>query len=100
LKAEAQRPVAGQIIPARTEAPPLVPEPLAKNRKCGTKAPRKTGMWQAPHHTSVRGRRRGSAKAVADWVLFNVEPRASDKLLLMIRQSFKVGRYSPSTKME
>jgi hypothetical protein len=37
---------------------------------------------------------------VADLVLLEVEAWASDKLPLAIRQSFKDGRYSPSTGME
>jgi hypothetical protein len=37
---------------------------------------------------------------MADWVLENVEVRGSDELLLIVRQSFKDGRYSPSTRME
>jgi hypothetical protein len=32
--------------------------------------------------------------------LGNVETRTSNELLLIIRQSFKDGRYSPSTRME
>jgi hypothetical protein len=39
-------------------------------------------------------------KALADSVLLEVEVGASDKLPLMSRQSFKDGRYSPSTKIE
>jgi hypothetical protein len=39
-------------------------------------------------------------KVVAEWVLANVEARVSDELSLAIRQSFKGGRYSPSTGME
>jgi hypothetical protein len=37
---------------------------------------------------------------VANSTLLDVEARASDKLPLTIRQSFKDGRYSPSTGME
>jgi hypothetical protein len=37
---------------------------------------------------------------VANLTLLDVEARASDKLPLTIRQSFKDGRYSPSTGME
>jgi hypothetical protein len=39
-------------------------------------------------------------KVVANSTLLAVEAGASDELLLMIRQSSKDGRYSPSTRME
>jgi hypothetical protein len=39
-------------------------------------------------------------KAVANRVLENVEAGASTELPLIIRQSFKDGRYSPSTGMQ
>jgi hypothetical protein len=39
-------------------------------------------------------------KAMADRVLLDVEAGASDELPLMIKQSFKDGRYSPSTGMD
>jgi hypothetical protein len=42
---------------------------------------------------------RGSAKAIADRVFLDVEAEAFDELPLLIRQSFKDGRYSPSTGM-
>jgi hypothetical protein len=42
-KAEARWPIAGQIVPARVEALPLIPAPSAKKGKWGAKAPRKTG---------------------------------------------------------
>jgi hypothetical protein len=38
--------------------------------------------------------------AMADRVVLDVETGTSDKLPLMIRQSFKDGRYSPLTGME
>jgi hypothetical protein len=37
---------------------------------------------------------------VADLVLLEVETGASNELPLVIRQFFKDGRYSPSTRME
>jgi hypothetical protein len=80
---------------AHAEAPPP-----AKKKNHGIKAPRKTSTRQAPCYTSVRGRRRGSTKAMPDRVLLNIEVGGSDKLPLMIRQSFKDGRYSPSIGME
>jgi hypothetical protein len=49
---------------------------------------------------SVRGHGQGSLKAMPDRVLANVEVRASDELLLVVRQSFKDVRYSPLTGME
>jgi hypothetical protein len=39
-------------------------------------------------------------KVVADSLLVDVEAGASDELPLLIKQSFRDGRYSPSTKME
>jgi hypothetical protein len=56
-------------------------------------------MW-APRSASVRGCRRKSMKVVADSLLVDVEAGASDELPLLIKQSFRDGRYSPSTKME
>jgi hypothetical protein len=52
---------------------------------------KESGARRAPHSTSVRGHRRGSAKAMADWVLLDIEVGASNELPLMIRQSFKDG---------
>jgi hypothetical protein len=37
---------------------------------------------------------------IADRVLLDVEAGDSDELPLLVRQSFKDGRYSPSTGME
>jgi hypothetical protein len=37
---------------------------------------------------------------IADRVLLDVEAGDSDELPLLVRQSFKDGRYSPSTRME
>jgi hypothetical protein len=54
----------------------------------------------APRSASVRGRGRKFVKAVADLVLLEVEVGACDELLLVIRQSFKDGRYSPLIGME
>jgi hypothetical protein len=54
----------------------------------------------APCSASVRGRGRKFAKAVADLVLLEVEAGAYDELLLVIRQTFKDGRYSPLIGME
>jgi hypothetical protein len=39
-------------------------------------------------------------KAMADQALVDVGVGTSDELLLALRQSFKDGRYSPSTGME
>jgi hypothetical protein len=100
LKAEARRPVAGQVIPACTEAPSLVPVPPARKGERSAKAPRKTGMQPAPCFVSVRGHGWKSLKVVTERVLVNVEAGASDVLPLAIRQSFKDGQYSPSTGME
>jgi hypothetical protein len=92
--------MARQVIHARVEASPLVLVAPADRRKCGTKASLKTSARWAPCSTSVRGRGRKSVKAVADLALLEVEAGASDELPLVIRQSFKRGRYSPSTGME
>jgi hypothetical protein len=92
--------MAGQVVPARVEAAPLVSAALAEKRQHGAKALWKTSARRAPLSVSVRGRGRKSTKAVADLVLLEVEAGASDELPLMIRQSFKDGRYSPWTRME
>jgi hypothetical protein len=42
----------------------------------------------------------GSVKSKTNRVLLDVEAGASDELPLIIKQSFKDGRYSPSTSME
>jgi hypothetical protein len=82
------------------EAPPLASAPPTKKGKWGAKAPKKTGTEWAPRSASVTGRGRKSTTALADQVLVNLEAGASDELSLVIRQSFKDGRYSPSTGME
>jgi hypothetical protein len=68
--------------------------------KIGAKAPRKTGTERASRFANVRGRGRRFATVVADQVLVNVVAGASDELPLMIRHSFKDGRYSASIRME
>jgi hypothetical protein len=98
-KAEAQWPMAGRVVPTCIEVSPLVPAPPAKKGKWGAKALRKTGAWRAPHSASVRGRGRRSVKAMANRVLVDVEVGGSDELPLIIRQSFKDDRYSPSIEM-
>jgi hypothetical protein len=45
----------GQVVPAHTEALPLIPTPPAKKGKQGAKALRKTGVTRSPRSTSVRG---------------------------------------------
>jgi hypothetical protein len=80
-----------QVIPARTEASPLVSAALVEKRKCGTKVSQKTGARRAQRSTSARGHRRKSMKVVANLTLLDVEVGASDKLPLTIRQSFKDG---------
>jgi hypothetical protein len=89
--------MAEQVVPVHTEAPPLVLAAPTKKRKSGARASRKTSARRAPCFTSFRGHGRKSVKAVADLVLLDVEVGASDELPLTIRQSFKDGRYSPST---
>jgi hypothetical protein len=49
---------------------------------------------------SGRGRGRGSTKVETDRVLLDIEAGASDELPPLVNQSFKEGRYSPSTGME
>jgi hypothetical protein len=66
----------------------------------GAKAPRKTGTTRAPRSASARGRRQKFVKAMVDQALVNVGARTSDKLPLVLKQSFKDGRYSPSIGME
>jgi hypothetical protein len=65
-KAEAQRPMVGQVVPAHMDALPLILAPPAKKGKRGAKAPRKAGAARAPRSASVRGHARRSAKVVAD----------------------------------
>jgi hypothetical protein len=82
------------------EVLPLILAPPAKKGKRGAKAPRKTGVARAPCSTSIRGRERKSTKAMADHALIDVGAGTSDELPLVIRQSFKDSRYSPSTGLE
>jgi bisphosphoglycerate-independent phosphoglycerate mutase (AlkP superfamily) len=49
---------------------------------------------------NVRGHRQGSAKVKTNRVLLHIDMGASNELSLVIMQSFKDGRYSPSTGME
>jgi hypothetical protein len=72
---------------------PLIPVPPAKKGRQVTKALRKTRATQAPHSVSVRGHGRRSTKAMANPALIDVVAGASDELLLVVRQSFKDGRY-------
>jgi hypothetical protein len=72
----------------------------AKKERQGAKAPRKTGTMRTPHSASVSVHGRRSMKVMANQVLIEVGAGASDKLPLIGRQSFKDGRYSPSTRME
>jgi hypothetical protein len=90
----------GQVVPAHMEALPLIPAPLAKKGKRGAKAPRKTDVAQAPRSASVRGHERKSTKVMAEQALIDVGVGTSDELPLVIRQSFKDGRYFPLTRME
>jgi hypothetical protein len=55
---------------------------------------------RAPRSASARGHGRKSTKAMADQALIDIGAGTSDELPLVIRQSFKDGRYSPSTGME
>jgi hypothetical protein len=66
----------------------------------GVMAPRKSNNRQASH--AVRGRGHGCepTKIKADKVLLDVKAGASDGLPPLVKQSFKEGRYSPSTGME
>jgi hypothetical protein len=73
FEAKAWWPMAGQVVLALTEVPPLVLVALTKKRKCGAKA---------------------------NLVLLEVEVGASDELPLTIRQSFKDSPYSHSTRMQ
>jgi hypothetical protein len=98
-KAEARQPVAGEIVLISTEAPPLGRTPLSKKRR-GSGASQKTTAHQGSRSACVRGCGRGSAKIKIDMVLLDIGEGASDEHLPAIRQSFKDGRYSPSTSME
>jgi hypothetical protein len=99
-KAKARQPKGGRVVPARVEALPLISAPPAKKGKRGTKAPGKTDVARALRSASVRGRKQKSMKVMADRALIDIGAGASDELPLVIRQSFKDGRYSPSTGME
>jgi hypothetical protein len=55
---------------------------------------------QAPCSASARGHEQKFVKAMTDQALVDVGAGTSDELLLVLRQSFKDGRYSPSTGME
>jgi hypothetical protein len=90
----------GQVVPACAEVLPLILAPSAKKGKRGAKAKIKFDAARAPCSASGRGRGRKSVKAMADQALVNVGVGTSDELLLVLRQSFKDGRYSPSTGME
>jgi hypothetical protein len=59
-----------------------------------------TGAARVLRSASVRGHGRKSTKAMANHALIDVGVGISNKLPLVIRQSFKDGRYSPSTRME
>jgi hypothetical protein len=72
---------------------------LSKRRR-GVGASQETSSRCGPSSASVRGRGLGSAKIKTDKVLLDVDMVASDELLLVVRQSFKNGQYSPSTGME
>jgi hypothetical protein len=80
--------------------PPLIPVHLAKKGKQCARALRKTSAMRAPCSTSGRGHGRGSTKAMANHILIDVGAGASDELLLVVKQSFKDGQYSPSTGIE
>jgi hypothetical protein len=84
----------------RTVAPLVAQAPLSEKRWWGGQASQKDINRQAPHLTSVRGRRQGSVKVKTNRVLFDVDVGTSDELPLTIRQSFNDGCYSPSTAME
>jgi hypothetical protein len=90
----------GRVVPARAEVLPLILAPPTKKGTRGAKAPRRTDTTRAPHSASGRGHRQKSAKAMADQALVNVGVGTSDELPLVLRQSFKDGRYSPSAGME
>jgi hypothetical protein len=92
--------VARQVVPAHAEVPPVVLSPPAKEGKRVAKVLTKTGAWQASRSASVRGCGQGFVKVMGNQVLVDVEMGASDDLPLIIRQSLKDGRYSPSTGIE
>jgi hypothetical protein len=100
LKHDARWPMIERVVPVRVEATPLALAPPTKKVKRGAKVPRKTGAEWVPRFASDRGRSRRFVTEVADWVLVSVEVGASDELPLVIRQSLKNGRYSPSTGVD
>jgi hypothetical protein len=90
----------GRVVPERVEALPLIPVPPTKKGKRGAKAPRNTGVTRAPHSASVRRHGQKSVKAMVDQAVIDIGAGTSEELPLVNRQSFKDGRYSPSTGME
>jgi hypothetical protein len=74
--------------------------PLVKAKKRCGQAPHKSNNSQASHAVRGRGRGRGPVKVKANKVLLDAEAGASDRLLPLVKQSFKEGHYSPSTGTE
>jgi hypothetical protein len=99
-KAEARWPVAEGAVPVGAMAPPPVQVQLARRKRGDGIAPQKTSARWASCLASVRGHGRGSMNIKANRALLDVEAGASDELPPLVRQSFKDGRYSPSTGME
>jgi hypothetical protein len=89
-----------RVVSAHAEELPLIPTPPAKKGKWGAKDSRKTRVARAPRSVSLRGHGRKSVKAMADQALIDVGAGTFDELPLIIRQSFKDGRYSPLTGLE
>jgi hypothetical protein len=87
--------MSGQVVLACAEAPPPT-----KKGKWDAEALEKTGMARAARSASVRGHRQGFKKVMADRLLANVEAGASNQFLLVVRQSFNNGPYSPLIGME
>jgi hypothetical protein len=98
-KAEAQRPMAGEIVPINADVPPLSWVPLP-NKRQRSGAWKKNSTPQGPCSNSVRDRGRGSRKVKTDKVLLYVDVGTSDELPLAIIESFKDGRYSPLIGVE
>jgi hypothetical protein len=98
-KAEAQRPMAGEIVPINADVPPLSWVPLPKKRQ-HSGAWQKNSTPQGPCSASVRDHGRGSRKVKSDKVLLYVDVGTSDELPLAIMESFKDGRYSPLIGVE
>jgi hypothetical protein len=81
-------------------APPVIRMSQTKRKRHGSGVSHKSNYRRASRSISGRGHRQGSAKVKTARVLLDAEAGASNKLPPLVKQSFKEGRYSPSSRME